>query len=118
MEIVYALGGGTLGEVAKEMESPPTRPALRSIAKSLEEKGYLVQSGKDGREYVYQPTRQPKREGQAAWGKVLTTFFGGSIRDGLAAYFSDPSVELSEKELKQIEALVREARRRAGDKES
>lgn len=115
MEILYALGKATLGEVAGRMGSPPTRPALRSIVTILEEKGHVVRSGTRGREHVFRPRRQPQREGRAAWRKVLATFFGGSMEAGLAAYLNDPSVELSPAELETIEKLVRDARRRVSE---
>ena len=113
MEILYALGEATLSDVASRMTDPPTRPAMRSILTILLQKGHLTQGGKRGREFLFRPKREPAREGRAAWRRVLTTFFGGSIRDGLAAYLADPSVKVAPEELKEIESLIREARRRS-----
>jgi BlaI family penicillinase repressor len=113
MEILFSLGEGTLGEVAEGMTSPPTRQAMRSIVKILEEKGHLEQCGKRGREHIFQPRRVVEREGRSAWRKLLGTFFGGSMSDGLAAYLNDPSVEIDPEELQAIELLVREAREKA-----
>lgn len=116
MEILFSQGEATLGEVAKQMESPPTRPAMRSIVKILENKGHVEQSGKRGREHVFRPRRVVEREGRSAMGKLLATFFGGSMKEGLAAYLSDPKLKLDPEELKTIEAMVREAREKANSK--
>lgn len=113
MEIVFSLGEATLGEVAGQMQAPPTRPAMRSIVKILEEKGHLEQSGKRGREHLFRPRRVVEKEGRNALSKILTTFFGGSMKDGLAAYLNDPSQELDPDELREIEAMIREAKKNA-----
>lgn len=113
LEIVFAMGEGTLGEIAEQMKSPPTRPAMRSIIKILEEKGHIEQTGKRGREHVFRPRRVVKKEGRSAWRKLLATFFGGSISDGFAAYLNDPNVQLDPAELDEIEALVRDAKQKA-----
>ena len=113
MELIFALGQATLGELAERMDSPPTRPAMRSIIKGLENKGLLKQAGKRGREFVFEPVPKAQHEGQSALAKLLSTFFGGSMKEGIAAYLSDPSLELNAEELETIEELVREAKRRA-----
>jgi BlaI family transcriptional regulator, penicillinase repressor len=112
MEILFEQGEGTLSDVANRMADPPTRPAMRSILIILIEKGHVMVGGKRGREYVYRPLRQPAREGAAAWRRVLETFFGGSVKRGLAAYLADPAATVSAEELKEIESLIRAARRR------
>lgn len=112
MEVLFSLGEASLAELAGRMESPPTRPALRSVVKILEEKGHVVTGGKRGREILYRPRPEPAREGRAAWGRILDTFFGGSLKDGLASYLADPSVEIDKKDLKALEKLIRDARKR------
>ncbi|MEZ5329609.1 MAG: BlaI/MecI/CopY family transcriptional regulator [Verrucomicrobiales bacterium] len=117
LEILFEKGESTLGDVAELMKNPPTRPALRSIVTILEEKGHLTRAGKRGREHIYRPRPKPVKEGRAAWKNVLKTFFGGSIQDGLAAYLNDPTVQVSEDELRTIENLVREAREQQARRE-
>lgn len=116
MEILYEQGDGTLSEVASSMADPPTRPAMRSILIILKDKGHVVTTGKRGREYVYRPLRQPIREGAAAWRRVMETFFGGSVKRGLAAYLADPEATISADELREVELLIRAARRRSSQR--
>lgn len=117
MEILLSLGQATLGELSAQMKSPPTRPAMRSIVKILEVKGHVEQSGKEGREHVYRPRRRVAKEGRNALAKILTTFFGGSMKDGLAAYLNDPSQKLDAEELEGIETMIREAKKKSAKKE-
>jgi BlaI family transcriptional regulator, penicillinase repressor len=116
MEVLFSLGKATLGELAEQMQAPPTRPAMRSIVKILEDKGHLEQSGKSGREHVFRPRRRVAKEGRNALSKILTTFFGGSMKDGLAAYLNDPAQDLDPQELEKIEAMIREAKTKASSR--
>ena len=117
MGILFGRGASTVAEIGEEMKDAPTRPALRSILTILVEKGHVTVSGKRGREVVYRAKGQSEAEGRSAWRRVVGTFFGGSLRDGLAAYLSDPSVELTAAELEELETLIRDARRRTSDHE-
>ena len=43
---------------------------------------------------------------------MLSTFFGGSIENLIASHFSDPNNELSSDQLKRLEKMIREARKK------
>src|SRR5262245_17629479 len=62
MEIVFARGQATALEVVDALLDPPTKTAIRTLLRILEEKGHLKHIQR-GREFVYQPT-QPR--GRAA----------------------------------------------------
>ncbi|HUF61442.1 MAG TPA: BlaI/MecI/CopY family transcriptional regulator [Verrucomicrobiales bacterium] len=118
LDIVFALEVATLTEIAAQMESPPTRAALRSTVTILERKGHLVHDPeRRGREYVYRPARAREREGRSAWRHVVGTFFGGSVHQALAAWLSDPKDRVSPEELRELEELIRQARRTAAKEE-
>ncbi len=112
MEILMRLEKGTLAEIAERMDDPPTRPAMRSIIKGLESKGILQQCEKRGREFLFEPIPQANQEGPSALGKLIKTFFGGSMSSGIAAYLNDPDQDINTEELEQIETLIREAKER------
>lgn len=111
MDIVYARGKATATEVLEAMEDAPSRAAVRTFLRILEDKGHLKHA-KDGREFVYEPTRPRQRAGQSAMRRVLGTFFGGSLERAVAAYMDDPAAELSDDELKCLSRLIRDARRK------
>jgi predicted transcriptional regulator len=91
------------------MESPPTRPALRSILTILEGKGHLKHR-QDGREFIYQPVHSREEVGQSTLSRVIGTFFGGSLTQAMAAYLSHPQTQLSADEVAELRRFLDEAK--------
>src|SRR5262245_34184556 len=85
MDVVYRLGEATAVQVHVELPDPPSRTAVRTFLRILEEKGYL-QHRQDGLAYVYLPTRPREREARNAFRRLLSTFFEGSLEKALAAH--------------------------------
>ena len=112
MDVVYHRGAATATEVYEEMTDPPTRTAVRTFLRILEEKGY-VEHKKQGREFVYRPTRARGIEGRSALRHVLQTFFDGSLERAVGAYLHGPGAKPSPAELKRIGALIRAAKKHA-----
>ena len=112
MDIIYARGQATATHVLLDMPDPPSRTAVRTLLRILEEKGHL-KHGKKGREFVYRPIRPRKRAGRSAIRRVLKTFFDGSLEQAVAAHLTDPGAEVRAVELKRIADLIRQARTKA-----
>ena len=110
MEIVYALGEGTTSQIRERMADPPSRTAVRTFLRILEEKGYLKHR-EEGREFVYRAVAARGRVGKSVFRRVLETFFEGSLEKALAAHFSDPKTELSAEEVQRLQALIAEAKK-------
>lgn len=110
MEIIFTLGETTLTEILERVENPPTRPALRSIIGILETKGKLIQGKKRGREFTFRPTESRKRVGKSALGRVLDTFFSGSLGDAVATHLNDPKATYTDAELAELAALIESKR--------
>lgn len=110
MEILFELGEATLTDLLQRVQNPPSRPALRSIISILEDKKKISQGKKRGREFVFRPTESRKKVGRSALGRVVDTFFSGSIGSALASHLDDPRINYSEEELAEIAALI-EAKR-------
>jgi len=111
MDIIYARGEASATDVLSYMPDPPTRTAVRTMLRILEEKGHLVHK-KKGREFIYQPTRARTRAGLSALRRVVQTFFEGSLEKAVAVHLSDPKSDLSEDELKRLADLIRQARKK------
>ncbi len=109
MDIIYAHGEASIGEVLKEIPDPPARGALGRLMTILENKGHLKHYQK-GREYIYQPTLSPKKAGPSAMRRVVDTFFGGSLRQAVAAHLAQRNTDISDEELKRLAELIRHAR--------
>jgi predicted transcriptional regulator len=113
MEIIYALGEATATQVLDRLPEAPTRTAVRTFLRILEDKGHLRHK-KRSREFVFYPTRQRERAGQSAFHRVLQTFFDGSLEKAVAAHLSDPGAEISSAELRRLSALINEAKKKEG----
>jgi len=103
--IVFRMEEATVNQVMEEMPEPPTRAALRSIFRILEEKGHLKHS-KQGREFVYRSTEKKDRAGKQALSGVLKTFFDGSLGKAVAAHLADPGERIDAAEAAQLEELI------------
>ena len=111
MEIVYALREATLSEILDRIDSPPTRPALRSILGILENKGHLTHQ-KRGRQFVYQPTQAREQVGRSAFASILQTFFDGSLERAVASHFTDPNAKYSDEDIEELVAHLESLKRR------
>ena len=113
MDAIYAGGEASAAEVVERLPDPPTRTAIRTLLRILEEKGH-VRHRKQGREFIYQPTRPRRRAGQSALRRVLQTFFEGSLEKAVAAHLADPATEPTPEELTRLARLIREVKKREG----
>lgn len=111
MSICFSLGKASATDVWERLPDPPSRTAVRTLLRILEEKGHLKHT-KQGREFVYKPTTPKLNAGQSALRTVLHTFFNGSLEQAVAAYLSAPRGTPSDEELKRLAGLIREARRK------
>lgn len=109
MDIVFARSEASLSQILDDMESPPTRPALRSILTILETKGHLKHR-QDGREFIYQPVHSRAKVGQSTLNRVISTFFGGSLSQAVAAYLSDPKTRLKDEDIAELKTFINQAR--------
>ena len=111
MDVVYALGEASATHVVGRMPDPPSRTAVRTMLRILEEKGEL-EHRKQGREFIYRPTRPRASAGRSALKRVLHTFFDGSLEKAVAVHLSDPKSGLTAEELKRLADVVRQARKK------
>ena len=112
MAIVYGReGGATATEVLAALPDPPSRTAVRTLLRILEDKGHL-RHRKRRREFVYQPTRRKHRVGRTALRRLLETFYNGSLERAVAAHLTDPNAESTPAELDRLAELIEQARER------
>src|SRR5262249_50085903 len=110
MEIVYRRGRATAAEVLAELPDPPTKTAVRTLLRILEDKGHLKHR-QDALAYVYEPSRPRDQAGRSAFRRVLQTFFDGSLEKAVAAHLGD-AADLSADELERLADLIRQARKK------
>lgn len=109
MDVVYVLGQASVTEVFERLPDPPARVSVRTLLRILEQKGRLKHR-QQGKEFIYLPTQPRAQAAHSALDRVLSTFFGGSIEQALAAHLSRRKVNVSDEEFQRLETLIRQAR--------
>ena len=111
MEIIYAVGSASAADVQSRLADAPGYSAVRSALRLLEKKGLLTHR-REGLRYVFEPKMSGKRAKQSALQRVVSTFFQNSALEAVQTLLSDKDLRLSDSELREIEKLVKEARKR------
>jgi predicted transcriptional regulator len=112
MEALYRRGESTAADLHADLPDPPSRTAVRTFLRILEDKGHLTHR-KNGREFIYRPTRARQTVARSAFRKLLSTFFAGSFEQAVAAYIADPAADLSDENLDRLRALIDEAKKKS-----
>ena len=97
-------------EVLAELPDPPTKTAVRTLLRILEEKGHLRHK-QEGLAYVYVPNRPRAQAARSAFRRMLQTFFEGSLEKAVASHLVDEG-GLSAEELQRLAELIRQARKK------
>ena len=111
MDIIYQRGQATAVEVVAALPDPPSKTAVRTLLRILEDKGHLKHK-QDGLAYVYVPTRPRAQAARFAFRRVLATFFDGSLEKAVAAHLGDSAAQLDPSELERLADLIRQARKK------
>ena len=111
MDVIYAAGQATATDVLAGLADAPSRAAIRTFLRILEEKGHL-QHHKVGREFVYRPTHPRSAAGRSALQRLLAVFFEGSIEKAVAAHLASPGTKLTQQEISGLTRLIAQARQR------
>ncbi|GDX97583.1 hypothetical protein LBMAG47_32480 [Planctomycetia bacterium] len=117
LDAVYALGRASAVQVMAQLHDSPSKAAVRTFLRILEEKGHLVHA-EEGRTYVYRASRPRERAGSGALRRVLDVFFGGSLEQAVAAHLGEAAEDLDETELKRVAGLIQQARRAKKERRS
>jgi predicted transcriptional regulator len=111
MDAVHALGRATAAEVRERIPDPPGYSSVRKLMTVLEAKGHLAHE-LDGQTYVYSAIEKRESAGRSALDRLLTTFFGNSAEEAVAALLDMRADELTPEELERMSAMLNDARRK------
>ena len=109
MDILYTVGRATGQEVQERLADSPNYSTVRTILRILERKGH-VRHIEEGVRYVYLPAVERETAKKSAIQRLVTTFFDGSTKAAAAAFLDPAASQLSEADLKDLEAMIRECR--------
>ena len=115
MDIIYQRGQATVAEIRAEMADAPSYSTVRTLLRVLKDKGH-VQQKSDGPRYVYSPTVSPRKAKRWALERLVSTFFSGSAEQAMTTLLDMHSARLSRAELDRLQALIRTAKVKEGDK--
>src|SRR5437868_5726698 len=91
MDALYKLGKASAAQILEEIPNPPTYTAIRTLLTILEKKGH-VRHEADGARYIYEPSVGREQMGRRAIETVLTTFYGNSVENVVAALLDQEDV--------------------------
>lgn len=114
MEILYRLGEAAVADVVDAMVDAPSYDAVRLTLGVLEDKGH-VRYRRDGRRYVYRPVVPTTKASRSALRRLMRTYFRGSPHEAVIALLDASERRMSDDELEEIAARIREARKERGD---
>ncbi|HWF11740.1 MAG TPA: BlaI/MecI/CopY family transcriptional regulator [Bryobacteraceae bacterium] len=110
MDILFALGRGSGPEIQERLPDQPGYSAVRTILRVLERKGH-VRHVEEGMRYVYLPVVAREKATKSAIDRLVTTFFGGSVKAAAAAFLDPETARLSKEDLDDLQRLIRKARK-------
>jgi predicted transcriptional regulator len=110
MDLLFQRGRATVADVQAGIADPPSYSAVRALLRTLEEKGFATHE-EEGRAYIYKPAVRRDDARRSAVSHLLTTFFGGSTEQAVAALLDVSRSRLSTQELDRMAELVKQAKR-------
>lgn len=110
MDALHARGEATAAEVRAAIPSPPSYSAVRALLAILEAKGHASHRD-EGPRYVYRPSVSPRLARRSALQRVVTTFFGGSVTEAIAALLDSAEAGIPEDELRRLQKIIEQARK-------
>jgi predicted transcriptional regulator len=112
MDILYQRGRASAAEIHAAIPDPPTYSAVRAKLRVLEEKGH-IRHEEESLHYVYLPTVARDTARRSALRHMVSTFFGGSVEQAVAALLDLSAANLAKEDLDRISNLIEEARQEA-----
>jgi predicted transcriptional regulator len=110
MDFLFKHGQATVAGVLAGIPDPPSYSAVRAMLRTLEEKGHVTHV-EDGRAYVYRPTVAREQARRSALRHMVSTFFGGSAEQAVAALLDLSGPKLTNEQLDRVARLVDQARK-------
>jgi BlaI family transcriptional regulator, penicillinase repressor len=110
MDILYRRGSASAAQIREDLARPPSYSAVRAMLSRLEEKKQL-RHHKEGRNYVYFPTVALTRARRMALGRLIQTFFAGSVENAVSLLLDSNAKNLSPQALDRMAQLIEKAKR-------
>lgn len=110
MQVIYRHSNASVSEVLREIPSPPTYSAVRSIMNILVEKGLLKRT-KNGKKYLYSPSVSRKKAMHSALKQLMGTYFNDSLENAVTALLETHGDNLSDEDYQRLMRIIENARK-------
>lgn len=111
MDILLEMHEATAEEVRDRLTDPPSNSAARALLARLEKKG-AIQHFERNLRYVYAPAVSRAAAQESAMSRLVRVFYNGSIASAVTGMVEQSGEALTDAELQELEATIREARAR------
>ena len=108
VEALYRLGEAPVARVRAALPDPPSYSAVRAMLNVLAEKG-VVTFRREGKRYLYRPSRPKEKVRRSALRDLVRTFFGGEPVDAIAALMDGSAGKLSPDDIERMKRLIADA---------
>lgn len=115
LDILFEAEEATAAQIREAMDNAPADATVRTLLRVLLEKE-AVAYRKEGKRFVYRPRKRKATAGKSALQRVLNVFYGGSIKEALAAHLTDPKTKLDEETIDELRALIEAAEKQPNKK--
>lgn len=109
MEIIYRQGSATAADLEEHLPGKPANSTVRTLLRILEQKGSLRHEEVNGK-YTYFATQTGAQAAQQELGKLVDTFFSGSVSRTVAALLDADDLKLTDKDIDEIQQMIQRAR--------
>ena len=110
MQVIYKRSTASVSEVLREIPSPPTYSAIRSIMNILVGKGLLKRT-RTGKKYLYSPTVSQKKAMHSEVKQLISTYFKGSLENAVTALLEIHGDDLGDEDFQRLMDIIEKARK-------
>ena len=111
MDALFQRGNATARELWTALGETCTYSTIRKLLSILEEKGHVTHRS-EGAAFVYSPKVKKAAAASSAMGRLVDTFFQGSVAGAVSNLLGENRSKLSDEELDRISAMIEEAKKK------
>ncbi|MEM7392844.1 MAG: BlaI/MecI/CopY family transcriptional regulator [Verrucomicrobiota bacterium] len=113
MDVLFQKRSATAREIWSALGETRTYSTIRKLLSILEEKGHVTHR-KEGLSFIYSPRMQRDKAASSALGRLVDTFFEGSVAGAVSSLLGERGENVSPEELERISQLIDEAKQKNG----
>ncbi len=111
MDVLFQKGSATAREVWTALGETRTYSTVRKLLSILEEKGHVTHKT-EGAAFIYSPKIEREAAASSAIGRLVDTFFQGSVAGAVSSLLGEKGHKLSPEELDRIGKMIEDAKKK------